>query len=314
MDLLSSGPDRGPVRPRTWPARPPLPAAVLMAVVLMAVLLGAAGAVVASRAHREPAAGLRVSASSVVAVQGDAREGVLQLDVANVGPTAVELARVELAVPGVQAAPALVERQLPAGARLGVDVPFQVSACPTGMPAGSLLVVLRSGTVVRLPVRPDGGLVAPAPTAVAPGPGGQQPLAVDLLGACGVPRPEVVAVSAVVVGGVRYPSGDGLRGWIRVEVSGRSGYAALISVRSELAGVLFFPASVGPLPAGRSVEVVLAFTVPSCAGVGAGGRVVVTLAGPYGVRRDLAFPGQAGHPAVNLDVIRDGCRDGVPVP
>lgn len=85
-------------------------------------------------------------------------------------------------------------------------------------------------------------------------------------------------------------------------------------MRAHLPGVLFFPASVRPLPAGTTAQARLPFLVPSCRELGREGRVVVTVPAPFGARRQLEFLSGGTRQEVDLDLILGACKDSVAVP
>lgn len=316
MDLLQSGPERAPLQPgRLLRWRPPRRVTGLLAVAaLLVALAGAVAAPGVRRASRELR--LSVAATSVVAVREPAREGVLLLEVRNRGRQPVVLDRVELDVAGVRAAPAAVDRRVPAGGTVQAEVAFAVGSCASRSLTGSLRLVPRQGRPVRVPVLPDDdGLGGPAaPPALSPGHGAAVPVAVDVLGACGGPRADVVALGLRTAGGTRRVDGDAVRGRLLVDVAQLSGVSELVTVRAEVVGALFSAAVVRPLVAGQQAELSLPFDLPSCGRLQPAGRVVVTSVSTLGGRRELAFAAQGAGRAVDLGLVLGACRDGVPVP
>ena len=316
VDLLESGDERDEVpaavrvrRALGW--RPPAGAVGLLAVVLLAGLVGAGLAAREQRAEQARQA-VRVDAdvlpgrATSSTVRGVAR-GELGVVVVNRRDVPVRVEGVLADVPGLEVLDVDVApgEEVAGGQQRAVSVRFVVQDCSRlGLP-GTLAVSLATagGPVVQrvLPVldpddaREGGVRLGACPDSARSDPPG---------------RPTDVGVRPA--GGTAQREGPGASGLALLEVRNGGDRVQLLSVEARVPGVAFDQRRLGD---GRSLvtdEVVvlrLGFRVPDCAALGTTGEVVLRVERSGGVQELVlaAVAGPGGGGRLDLRVVLEAC-------
>jgi hypothetical protein len=298
VDLLVSGSERPPLT--AW--RPPVWVVGLLAVAAVSTAgagVVAAGALQPPPPQDEPVA-LALEAGSVVATGAGGSRGALLLSARNDGPLPVLLSPVDIDVAGASTRPDFMGAVVAPGKTVEVLTRFSVPECRA---------LARTGTV-RFRARPDGG--AEQEVELRVGDGGDIGPGI-LTAGCGGPVVDgAIAIGARAVGGDSRGDGDGVRGFLLVEVRNDGDAVGLVRVDAEVPGVTIYDAVLSPLAPGAAAVARLSFTVPDCAALRRSGRVLVTVFHKGLGPRDLSFraPADGGTDTggdVDLGVVLDAC-------